>query len=356
MNILYIERSLVETSVVYEQICRIREHHQVSILSIDEKELPPVEGVFRVKVKRFPKIERIKSYLFFKAVLKGITLHFSEIAFDLFHAHFAYPEGLAVRRLSEKYDDPYAVTVRGSDLLIYPNQGQYLFKMIQGVMQKSSLVIGVSQYLCQRALELGAQNKAVCHIPDGFDESIFFDQEMERKNQIIFVGSLISIKNIEGLMNAFSIFRQKETSYQLLIVGSGHLKEKLQQKALELDLGSAVQFLGQLSHIDLSRHLNESKLLVLPSLSEGWGNVLHEAMGCGTPVIGSNLGGIPEIISNDNIGFLIDPKSSEDIAIKLNLAVNKDWNKSILINSALEHTKEATLKKLLEAYHKYFSH
>lgn len=75
MNILFIERSLIATSVVYDQIQRIKKNHSIYILSVDQKELPSTQDINRIQYFNFPKIEKFKFNYFFKAVLKGIEKH-----------------------------------------------------------------------------------------------------------------------------------------------------------------------------------------------------------------------------------------------------------------------------------------
>jgi len=79
-------------------------------------------------------------------------------------------------------------------------------------------------------------------------------------------------------------------------------------------LDSKVEVLGWIPHKDLPAYLNELKLLVLPSYTEGFPGIMLEAMSCGTPVLATPVGGIPDVISDEETGFLVKKNSSKCIA------------------------------------------
>ena len=82
-------------------------------------------------------------------------------------------------------------------------------------------------------------------------------------------------------------------------------------------LAERIRFLGQLPQSQLAHHMVEASVLVIPSLSEGLGRVIFEAMACGTPVIGSRVGGIPELITDTVTGFLVPPGDESALANKI---------------------------------------
>ncbi|PCJ55486.1 MAG: hypothetical protein COA79_20515 [Planctomycetota bacterium] len=355
MNILYIERSLVKTSVVYDQIQRVKKTHSVYILSVDQTDLPTTDDICRIKYFNFPKVESLKFNSFFKAVKKGINLYFQGINFNALHAHFAYPEGFASIQLSEELDIPNLVTLRGSDILIYPHQNKFLLNSITETMMKSSAVIGVSNDLCNKAKDMGAHEKNVYHLPDGYDDTIFtFESKYQKINQIIFAGNLVKVKNIESLIEAFYLFLKSFPNFKLLIAGKGELETNLKKMALNMEISNKIEFLGFVEHEKLAIIFNESKLLVLPSWSEGWPNVIQEAMGCGLPVVASNVGGIPEMI-NDDLGYLFDPNKKDDICDKMMMAIFNDWSGQKINLNALKYNKEKTIEGLLNIYSKYIN-
>jgi glycosyltransferase involved in cell wall biosynthesis len=108
-----------------------------------------------------------------------------------------------------------------------------------------------------------------------------------------------------------------ESDVRLQIVGEGPLRARLEQESAALGLKEHVGFLGPLSQTDVATALRKSRALVLPSLSEGMGLVVLEAMSCGLPVVASDVGGIPELVADGETGFLVRPGDEETLAERL---------------------------------------
>lgn len=351
MKILYIERSLPDYSPVYDHIKRLKKHHETFALSIDQKSLPATEHIIRVRSFNFPKLERAKFHFFYKSVLKGLDDNFGNISFDLIHAHFGYPEGLAAYKLAKRLNIPYIITLRGSDVLLYPKRNKYLFKMISNTIQNANGIIGLSNDICDVAIKMGANKNNIVQIPEGYDDSVFnINQDGIRKNQIIFVGNLVPVKNIESLIKAFSLIIAEDKTLILIIIGKGELEIKLKALVGELKIKDQVNFLGFVQHDQLCHYYNQSRLLLLTSWSEGAPNVIQEAFGCGLPVVASNVGGIPELILEEENGLLCDPFSIEDIYNKIKTALNFNWNYQLISESSLRFTKNKVISEILTFY------
>ena len=131
---------------------------------------------------------------------------------------------------------------------------------------------------------------------------------------IIFVGTLQPRKNIERLIEAFAeVINSQNHNLTLVIVGKkGWFYEPALQKPEELKIKEKVLFLDFISGQELSHLLNSALCFILPSLYEGFGLPVLEAMACGTPVVLSNTSSLPEIASN--LGIYVNPQSKEDIA------------------------------------------
>jgi glycosyltransferase involved in cell wall biosynthesis len=120
--------------------------------------------------------------------------------------------------------------------------------------------------------------------------------------------------------------KQSKTDYELVIVGDGPLKKDLENK-VKTDNISDVRFLG--SRRDVENIIPGCDVLVLPSFSESFGLVLIEALACGKPVIGSNVGGITEII-NKNVGLLVNPNKISSIASAIDEIINDEELRMVL--------------------------
>ena len=183
---------------------------------------------------------------------------------------------------------------------------------------------------------------------------------------ILFVGSLSkwhSYKGLDVLINAFASANKLRRGIALLVVGDGSLKPTYQKLASELHLADKVVFAGNVSDEDLPSYYAASDLLVLPSKdrSEGFGLTILEANACAKPVIGSNVGGIPDVIHHEYNGLLVPPNSPEALSTAIIRLVENDSLRSEMGRNgrrfAEEHSwsevAEATERIYLEALRKF---
>ena len=96
--------------------------------------------------------------------------------------------------------------------------------------------------------------------------------------------------------------------------------------------------------------MNASDLFVLPSLSESFGIVQIEAMACGVPVVATINGGSEEIITSEDYGLLVEPANPEDLAEKILIALNKEWDKEKIRKYAEQFTWERIAERIHEIY------
>ena len=153
----------------------------------------------------------------------------------------------------------------------------------------------------------------------------FFDIELSREEAkerlglgervVLYVGRLEPRKGVSTLINAM-----KHVDGTLLVAGQGSMFPLLRERAKLLGVSNRVRFLGTVDYSNLPLLYRASDVFVLPSLSEAFGIVLLEAMASGTPVIGTRVGGIPEII--DGCGLLVPPGNARELANAINLVLD----------------------------------
>jgi len=152
-----------------------------------------------------------------------------------------------------------------------------------------------------------------------FDIPISKDEAKEKlglgEKVVLYVGRLEPRKGVSTLINAM-----KHVDGTLLIAGQGSMLPLLRERAKLLGIGNRVRFLGMVEYSKLPLLYRASDVFVLPSLSEAFGIVLLEAMASGTPVIGTSVGGIPEII--DGCGLLVPPGNSKELARAINFVLS----------------------------------
>jgi glycosyltransferase involved in cell wall biosynthesis len=128
---------------------------------------------------------------------------------------------------------------------------------------------------------------------------------------------------IENLIEAFNQSRLLREKGLLLIGGEGFLKESLKEMAEKHGLEDSVKFLGRISEGDLPRYYQAADFFVLPTRElEGFGLVILEAMACGTPVLGTPIGAIPETVGSFAKNLLFEGTDHENIRGKLEDVIN----------------------------------
>jgi glycosyltransferase involved in cell wall biosynthesis len=144
---------------------------------------------------------------------------------------------------------------------------------------------------------------------------------------LIFVGGLDRahyFKGISILLNSLPSLESRR--WHLTIVGDGDLRQEYENLATKLNLGARVNFTGKLNDSELVRSLQNSDLLILPSINsnEAFGLVLIEALACGVPVIASDLPGVRSVFENRREGLLVEPGSVEDLNRKLEFILKNE--------------------------------
>jgi len=110
-----------------------------------------------------------------------------------------------------------------------------------------------------------------------------------------------------------------------IIIGDGPDFNKLMRLTNDLGIENNIKLLGMIPHKDINLWINASDFVALTSFSEGSPTVMYESLACGKPFLGSAVGGIPEIINQEDYGCTFDPYSLEDFVVKLNYTLKKDW-------------------------------
>ncbi|SMO66657.1 glycosyltransferase family 4 protein [Melghirimyces algeriensis] len=262
-------------------------------------------------------------YLYFQSLHEKLEKLRECFPFDLIHCHTIYPDGYAGSLLKKTFQVPVVSTIHGSDIRIYPFRSRGVFARTESALRTLDHVVTVSQRLKRDAQQIVAGVEAVT-IYNGFDPQRFYPRPLnearqklglpKEKKHVLFIGNFYKVKGIEYLLQAFAKLIHQSVDVQLYLLGDGPLRSQLKKQARESGIQKNVQFVGRKPHDEIPWWINSCDVVVLPSLSEGLPSVLLEAMGCGKPVVATDVGGISEVLQHRKTGFLVEPKNPEALA------------------------------------------
>jgi glycosyltransferase involved in cell wall biosynthesis len=196
----------------------------------------------------------------------------------------------------------------------YPRQQYYFRWLVRRVLWLSRLVIADSESTRRDIVSAyGLPEDRLRVVPAGYDKRVFHPgrtaetaHDPGRLPYILFVGNLLPHKNILRLLDAFSLVARRAPC-RLIIRGEGHptFIREISARIATLSSGRLVEVRSYALPEQLGELYRGARLLVLPSLSEGFGLTALEAMACGVPVIASNTSSVPEVVGD--AGILVDP-------------------------------------------------
>jgi teichuronic acid biosynthesis glycosyltransferase TuaC len=255
--------------------------------------------------------------------------------FDCIDAHYVYPDGYAAVRLGKLLGLPVIVTARGTDINVFP-QFRLIRKAIQWTLTQASSIVAVSRSLKEAMVELGVPAEKIHVIGNGVDVDIFqpIDQIRARRElglsedgQIILsVGGLSRHKGFQEMISAFAQLASKLPRLKLYIIGEGRERARLESMVQDRSLVGRVILLGSKPNEQLSLWYSAADITCLASKREGMPNVVLESMACGTPVVATMVGGVPEIVDPGETGLLVETESPA-IADGWEQALAQPWDR-----------------------------
>jgi glycosyltransferase involved in cell wall biosynthesis len=265
---------------------------------------------------------------------------------DCLDAHYVYPDGFAAILLGKYLRIPVIVSARGSDINLL-SKFQLIRRMIRWTLEHSAAVIAVSEALKDAMIGLGADGDRIHVVPNGVDATRFqpiISSEARRNLSLpsngailVSVGSLIPSKGHELVLRALARLKNKEARPQLYILGEGPHRDSLEELAKQLGIQETVHFAGTRPNEELPSWFSAATVSCLASTREGWPNVVTESLACGTPVVATRVGGIPEILHSEDLGIIVD-QTIDSVAGGLERALRKNWNRSAISSQTRKRT------------------
>jgi len=242
-----------------------------------------------------------------------------QYSLDLVHVHYAIPhatsaflakEMLSPRRL------PTVTTLHGTDITLVGMMPSY-YEITRFSIEKSDAVTTVSDFLKRETIREFRVEHPIDVIHNFVDTDLFRPRgssparcrlAKDGERILMHVSNFRKVKNLPVVLNVFNEV-QKLIPARLVLVGDGPERESTERQAHALGIERKVSFLGDQE--DVADLLPMADVFLLPSQHESFGLAALEAMSCGVPVVGSRIGGLPEVIEHEKTGFLCDPNDVE---------------------------------------------
>ena len=299
--------------------------------------------VFRARLRRIydPRhaVKAFFGWLFYLIpVLREVSHIIAATQPSLLHLHFATSDLHYFRIVCRLRGLPYVVTLHGSDVIRFCEQKLIDRILIRYTLTGAARVIAVSEQLARQAEQ---QMPWLCGrlsvIPNGVDIAQVAQAQAQAQAQsgtkssapwqdnsyFISVGGLLPIKGHDVLINAWPIVRREFQDLHLVIVGDGPLRQSYRELIERLGCNERVWIIGEVPYEQIWSLMRKARALIMPSRNEGLSYAILEAGVNALPVIATNVGGNPELITDGKSGLLIPPDDPDAIARAIGRLLNE---------------------------------
>ncbi|GGG58479.1 N-acetyl-alpha-D-glucosaminyl L-malate synthase BshA [Paenibacillus radicis (ex Gao et al. 2016)] len=230
---------------------------------------------------------------------------------DLLHVHYAVPHAVCAHLAKQMVGDDLktVTTLHGTDITVLA-QDESLKDLIRLAINQSDAVTAVSQDLINETRSLLDITKPIDLTYNFVDKRIYYPREAAslradyaapHEKVLMHISNFRPVKRVGDVVEIFEKVAARMPA-KLLLVGEGPELSKIQCRITQMGLEDRVHFLGKQE--DVAQVISIADLLLLPSEKESFGLVALEAMACGVPTIGSTAGGIPELVTHGETGYL----------------------------------------------------
>ncbi|RBP37823.1 glycosyltransferase family 4 protein [Garciella nitratireducens] len=274
----------------------------------------------------YNKYDRIFFYLKHNKIKKDFLSRYQFYNYDLLHAHSLFSNGYIAYCAYKKYNIPYVVAVRNTDVNLFFKKIIYLRKLGIEILLNASKIIFLSEpykeYCIERYIEmqdhLQIKNKSVV-VPNGIDK-FWLENKLKgpkRKNEecirIIFVGAITKRKNLDTVLKSCKILHKKGYSIKFTVVGKAVDKNIMER----LKKCNFVNLVDRVDREDLIYYYRQSDIFVMPSITETFGLVYPEAMSQGLPVIYTRGQGFDGQFNEGMVGYSVNCRDAVEISEKI---------------------------------------
>lgn len=285
------------------------------------------------------------------------------VGLDIIHAHYAIPHaisGYIAKQILGPGGPKLITTLHGTDITLVGQDSSFR-AVTKFSMEASDALTAVSKYICDSTSESFGIKKPIKIIPNFVDIKRFKpDQEgcdrselaLPDEKIIMHMSNYRPVKNADDVIRIFKIINEKIPS-KLLLVGDGPEAPNVLSLAEQMGLKEKTIFLGGQDMVESV--LCKADLFLLPSASEGFGLAALEALACGVPVIGSIVGGLPELITDGEVGYL-EPIGDVEAMAKRSMEILSDdeLRRTISKNARKLTVEKFDTRDIVKEYHRFY--
>lgn len=278
---------------------------------------------------------------------------------DLLDAHFIWPDGVAVSHLGRRFGIPVAITLRGK--INSRIRRRLMRPQILSALHLADVVISVSRPMADLAVELGIPSKKIHIVPNGVDTDLFRPSPRNEARRALglsgaspLVVSVAALTPSKGQDNLVDAVRRLPRDVHVVLVGSRVVHRRYSRALKRLierhGLADRIIFAGRQPQEKVAQYLNAADVSVLASHSEGCPNVVLESLACGTPVVATSVGGVPEMIRPGENGELVPVKDPEALVAALDAALKRPWSRAAVRQSVANRSWEVVASEVLPVW------
>jgi glycosyltransferase involved in cell wall biosynthesis len=281
---------------------------------------------------------------------------------DLLHGHCIYAMGVPAVFLGKLIRRRSVSTAYGTDLYqrALKRKGPMRW-WARRVLNGATRVVAVSQSLIKTIASLGVGEDRRRLVPSGVDTGRFRPPADLRSlrhelglppeaHVFLSVNMFWPVKGHAVLIEAFRRLSERRPECYLVMTADGPLRPDIAAQAARAGLSDRVRFTGLLDHDAIPLWVAAADALVLPSLNEGMPLSVLEGFACGKPVVGTTVGGIPELVTDERFGILVAPSDPGAFATAMEEAMDRTWDTALLRSRAVEFGWPRVIDKLVGVY------
>lgn len=313
------------------------------------------------------RLPRPASVLRCGASLVRLAARLARIRPDVVNVHYVDARAAYFALLKPLFGYRLVLSAHGSDLLA-PTFAVDTY-VLPFLLRAADAVTVVSQKLADQAMAIAPAVAAkVSVIVNGIDVDFWANGAARTlaaplaettecpPPTIIHVGRLERVKGQDVLLRALPAVLARKPACRLVLVGEGSEKQALRALTVELGIAAAVTFAGLLAPAEVRRRLHAATVFAFPSRSEGLGLALIEAMATGLPPVASDVGGVPEVITEGETGLLVPPEDAAALSATLLRLLDDAEQRSAMSARARDRAKAFRWSATAEAYASVFRH